>query len=211
MINIARATALDRAMKEVIAELNELRARRLERERDIAWANKQRAFPHTHAMPRKAVNWCAELGMYVQENWEPRAGSASSNSENLVKVYQAESLRELEEALAFQRENPKRYDLNRHETRAIQRGRVYISSLEGLETAETAVGMTNPNRAANERFRAKQAWKQIPPTKANCLRCTKVFQMRKGTKYCTANCRKRHHKQIQAKQSIRGSFSAEPA
>jgi len=157
---------------------------------DIAWANKQAAFPHSHSMPRKAINWCPELGMYVQENWKPRTGSSSSNCQNLVAAYQAESLRELEEALAFQRKNPKRYDLNRHETSFIKRGRVYISSLQGLETAG---GTTNPNRAANERFRAEQAWKRIPPTKANCLACVQVFQARKGTRFCSGNCRKRHH------------------
>ena len=197
MINIARSIALGRLEKEVRDELAALRAAKVKSaitSADIAWANKQRPFPHSHVMPRKAVNWCAELGIYVLQNWEPREGSASSNCENLVAARQAENIADLQEALEFQRKHPKSFDLNRHETRLIKRGDISASS---LGYAETTQGTTNRNQAAGERFEAKQAWKQIPPTKSNCLRCEKVFQARKGTKYCSGNCRKRHFEQTQ--------------
>src|SRR6202030_1544831 len=38
---------------------------------DVDWATRQSAFEHSLTMPRKAANFCAELGMYVQQNWEP--------------------------------------------------------------------------------------------------------------------------------------------
>jgi len=39
---------------------------------DVDWCERQSAFAHSHAMPRKAKNFCPELGMYLLENWEPR-------------------------------------------------------------------------------------------------------------------------------------------
>ena len=57
------------------------------------------------------------------------------------------------------------------------------------------------NRHATQMFEAAQSWKQVGvvvgPT---CLRCGASLAKRKGTKYCSDNCRKRHHEENDSTQ-----------
>jgi hypothetical protein len=54
------------------------------------------------------------------------------------------------------------------------------------------------DRVAGVMFRAKRAWKKSSDLIFYCERdgCGQVFQARQGTKYCSDNCRKRHHEEV---------------
>jgi hypothetical protein len=49
------------------------------------------------------------------------------------------------------------------------------------------------DRVAGVMFRAQRPWRKASPTGNMCLHCGEEFSGRKGTKYCSANCRKRAH------------------
>ncbi len=73
-----------------------------------------------------------------------------------------------------------------------------VSSATG-KAVELGTGNYHHRNAAQV-FEAKQQWKRRGRVKLMCKRCKDVFWDRKGTIYCTENCRKRHHEE-QTKES----------
>jgi hypothetical protein len=51
------------------------------------------------------------------------------------------------------------------------------------------------DRVAKVMFNASRAWRSTASSNVICLRCGMPFEGRKGTKYCSANCRKRAHEE----------------
>jgi|ERR1700679_217655 hypothetical protein len=49
------------------------------------------------------------------------------------------------------------------------------------------------DRVAGVMFRAQRPWRNTAPTASVCLHCGGEVSGRKGTKYCSPNCRKRAH------------------
>jgi hypothetical protein len=66
--------------------------------------------------------------------------------------------------------------------------------------AEFAPTRTYHDRVAGVMFRTSQAWKKHSKLILYCHRdgCGQVFQARKGTTFCSDDCRKRHHEQMKA-------------
>lgn len=177
---------------------------------DVDWAKRQTAVPHSETMPRKAANFCAELGMYVQENWKPRDGSTSSIYAKLVADYVEKSVREWAMDIEFQRTHPKNYcrtqdkasiwlvKLGTISDKSPDNGgkRVSTNGCSGTENDGVAIDRCSKDRRDNKHFNAQQPWKYLSATIGRCLRCGVKFAARKGTKFCLGgNCRKRHHEE----------------
>lgn len=67
--------------------------------------------------------------------------------------------------------------------------------------AEFAPTRPYHDRVAGVMFRASQAWKKSSGQFIRCQYCEAGFQARKGTKFCSGDCRKRHHEQMKAEST----------
>ena len=166
---------------------------------DVAWAERQPAFPHSRNMPLLLTNYCTictEQVVVVNNVVRITRGIYLPIEHNCPKVLVINGVPDGDERRAVVRpyEFPSEEAAQKHfEEKCL----TFVGDGGALEVIE---GFRHSPRANHSDQRETELLRQaqrhtragvlVGPT---CFRCTAPIGKRKGTKFCSDRCRKRHH------------------